>query len=172
MRWWQAKKRDEDLVRELQSDLDLEEEEQRERGLSPEEARYAARRAFGNSTLIREQTRAVWNWNWLEQLVRELKYGTRTGLYGVLSYLVTQGCKGQNQIGHEALTGRGLAENLVHPAPRRIPRFRPDIHFCRRPSRKGRLRSCSPGACSSAVLLGIPLSLASRFISTRRQLPS
>ena len=134
MRWWQAKKRDEDLVRELQSDLDLEEEEQRERGLSPEEARYAARRAFGNSTLIREQTRAVWNWNWLEQLVRELKYGTRTGLYGVLSYLVTQGCKGQNQIGHEALTGRGLAENLVHPAPRRIPRFRPDIHFCRRPA--------------------------------------
>ncbi|MGA2651212.1 MAG: ABC transporter permease [Terracidiphilus sp.] len=92
MRWWQAKKRDEDLVRELQSDLDLEEEEQRERGLSPEEARYAARRAFGNSTLIREQTRAVWNWNWLEQLVRELKYGTRTLLgspgFSLVSVLV------------------------------------------------------------------------------------
>jgi len=92
MRWWQAKKRDEDLVRELQSDLDLEEEEQRERGLSPEKARYAARRAFGNSTLIREQTRAVWNWNWLEQLVRELKYGTRTLLrspgFSLVSVLV------------------------------------------------------------------------------------
>ena len=52
MRWWQIRKRDADLERELQSDLELEEEEQRERGLSPEEARYAARRAFGNSTLI------------------------------------------------------------------------------------------------------------------------
>jgi hypothetical protein len=43
MKWWQSKKRDADLARELQSDLDLEEEEQREKGLPPEEARYAAR---------------------------------------------------------------------------------------------------------------------------------
>jgi hypothetical protein len=40
------KRRNADLARELQSDLDLEEEEQREKGLPPEEARYAARRAF------------------------------------------------------------------------------------------------------------------------------
>jgi predicted permease len=78
MRWLKTKKRDAELTRELQSDLELEEEEQRERGLSPEEARYAARRAFGNPALIREQTRAVWTWKWLEQLVRNLKYGTRT----------------------------------------------------------------------------------------------
>jgi hypothetical protein len=51
MRWWQIRKRDADLERELQSDLELEEEEQRERGLSPEEARHAALRAFGNPTL-------------------------------------------------------------------------------------------------------------------------
>jgi hypothetical protein len=78
MRWLKTKKRDAELTRELQSDLELEEEEQRERGLSPEEARYAARRAFGNPALIREQTRAVWTWKWLEQLVRHLKYGART----------------------------------------------------------------------------------------------
>ena len=35
MRWWQMRKRDADLKRELQSDLELEEEEQRERGLPP-----------------------------------------------------------------------------------------------------------------------------------------
>ena len=62
MRWWQIRKRDADLERELQSDLDLEGGEQRERGLSAEEARYAARRAFGNTTLIREQTSAFWSW--------------------------------------------------------------------------------------------------------------
>jgi hypothetical protein len=33
MKWWQIKKRDVDLERELRSDLELEEEEQRERGI-------------------------------------------------------------------------------------------------------------------------------------------
>jgi predicted permease len=70
-------KRNADLDRELQSDLELEEEEQRERGLSPEEARYAALRAFGNPTLIGEQTYAIWSWNWLESFARDLKYGFR-----------------------------------------------------------------------------------------------
>lgn len=56
MRWWQIRKRDADLERELPADLELEEEEQRERGLRPEEARHAARRAFGNATLIKQQT--------------------------------------------------------------------------------------------------------------------
>ncbi|HZD48609.1 MAG TPA: ABC transporter permease [Silvibacterium sp.] len=92
MRWWRSKKRDADLERELLSDLELEEEEQRERGLSASEARSAARRAFGNTTLIREQTRAAWGWGWLERLVRDVKYGTRTLLrspeFAIVSVLV------------------------------------------------------------------------------------
>ena len=96
MRWWPnwkgTAKRDADLERELLSDLELEEEEQRERGLSAEEARSAARRAFGNTTLIREQTRAVWSWVWMERLVRDVKYGTRTLLrspeFAIVSVLV------------------------------------------------------------------------------------
>ena len=78
MKWWQIKKRDADLERELRSDLDLEEEEQREGGASGEEARNAALRAFGNPTLIREQTRATWSWNWLESLARDLRLSLRT----------------------------------------------------------------------------------------------
>jgi predicted permease len=77
MRWWRITKRNEDLERELQSDLALEEEEQRERGLSSEDARYAALRALGNPTLIREQTHAIWSWSWLESLGADLKYGFR-----------------------------------------------------------------------------------------------
>jgi predicted permease len=78
VKWWQFKKRDADLERELRSDLELEEEERRGGGISEEEARYAALRAFGNPTLIREQTLAVWSWNWLESLARDLRFSLRT----------------------------------------------------------------------------------------------
>jgi predicted permease len=77
MKWWQLKKRDEDLERELRSDLELEEEEQRERGLSPEDARYAARRAFGNATLIREQTHEAWGWAAFEHFSQDIRYALR-----------------------------------------------------------------------------------------------
>src|SRR5580698_7885228 len=78
MRWWRLKKRDEDLERELRSDLELEEEEQRGDGLSPVEAHYAALRAFGNPAVIRERTRDIWWWNWLESLARDLRISLRT----------------------------------------------------------------------------------------------
>jgi hypothetical protein len=76
--WWQTRKRDQDIDRELQSDLDLEEEDQREQGVAPEEARHAALRAFGNPSLISEQTRAVWSWDWLDTLLRDLRISIRT----------------------------------------------------------------------------------------------
>ncbi|HEU0368744.1 MAG TPA: ABC transporter permease [Candidatus Acidoferrum sp.] len=66
-----------DVQRELQADLELEAEEQRESGLSPEESRYAARRAFGNTTLITEDVRAVWTFAWLEGFLRDLRYAAR-----------------------------------------------------------------------------------------------
>jgi hypothetical protein len=77
MNWWQIKKRDADLERELRSDLELEEEEQRDRGVSPEEARYAARRAFPNTTLIKEQTRETWGWAPFERLGQDVRYALR-----------------------------------------------------------------------------------------------
>ena len=95
MNRWQIRKRDADLQRELQSDLELEEEEQRERGMSPEEARHAAQRAFGNPTLIREQTRAVWSWTMLENLLRDLRISVRTLLrspgFSIIAVLVIAG---------------------------------------------------------------------------------
>jgi predicted permease len=78
MRWWRVGRRDEDLKRELLSDLELEQEDQRDRGASAEEARYSALRAFGNPTLIYEHTRAVWSWTMLENFFRDLRIGFRT----------------------------------------------------------------------------------------------
>jgi predicted permease len=77
MRWWQIRGRDADLERELRADLELEEEEQRERGLPSEESRYAARRALGNTVLIKEQTHEVWGWAPLERLWQDLRYALR-----------------------------------------------------------------------------------------------
>ncbi len=77
MKWWQINKRDADLERELRSDLDLEEEAQREDGLTPEEARFAARRALGNPALIREHTHEAWGWAPLEHLGQDLRYTLR-----------------------------------------------------------------------------------------------
>ena len=44
-----------------------------ERG-SPE----AARRQFGNVTLLKEESRAMWTWTAFEQLTQDLRYGLRT----------------------------------------------------------------------------------------------
>lgn len=77
MRWWQIRKRDADLERELGSDLELEEEEQRYNGVPPEEAHYAARRAFGNPTLIREQTHEAWGWAPFERFWQDMRYAMR-----------------------------------------------------------------------------------------------
>jgi predicted permease len=77
MKWWQLRKRDADLERELRADLELEEQEQREKGLSPDEARREARRAFGNTTLIKEQTHEAWGWAALEHFAQDIRYGAR-----------------------------------------------------------------------------------------------
>ena len=75
---WQRPDREKELDRELESHLDLEAEEQFESGLSPREARYAAQRAFGNTTLVREDLHAIWHTLWLERLASHIKYAARS----------------------------------------------------------------------------------------------
>jgi predicted permease len=77
MRWPWRQEREEDLERELRSDLELEAAEQRESGLSAEKARYAAQRAFGNTTLVKEEVREMWGWNWIGSCVQDLRFGSR-----------------------------------------------------------------------------------------------
>ena len=66
------------LDAELQEHLQRQTEENVARGMSADEARFAALRAFGNPALVREQTRGTWSWNWLEVLLRDVRYGART----------------------------------------------------------------------------------------------
>src|SRR6266480_4297250 len=53
-------------------------------GMNREEARYAAMRAFGNATLLKEQTRDTWGWLWLEQFTKDVRFGARLLLHSPL----------------------------------------------------------------------------------------
>ena len=48
-----------------------------DRGISADEARYAAQRDFGNATLVRETTREMWGWASVERLWQDVRYGLR-----------------------------------------------------------------------------------------------
>ena len=54
-----------DLAEEIRSHLEMEEQENLEGGMPPEEAHYAALRRFGNVTLAQERSREMWGWKWV-----------------------------------------------------------------------------------------------------------
>jgi predicted permease len=66
-----------DLEEEIRVHLKIEEQENRESGMSPEEASFAARRRFGNVASAQERSREMWGWHWLERLFQDLRYGFR-----------------------------------------------------------------------------------------------
>jgi putative ABC transport system permease protein len=68
---------DRDLEEEMRLHRELREQEQIEAGVAPEGAWYAARRRFGNEIVLREESRDMWGWNWLEDLAQDIRYGAR-----------------------------------------------------------------------------------------------
>ena len=58
------------LARETQDNVD--------RGMSPKDARSAALRKFGSVARVKEETWEVWSVVWLEQLLQDVRFGTRT----------------------------------------------------------------------------------------------
>src|SRR5690242_19912037 len=62
---------------EMQFHLDQQIAENISTGMSRQEARYAAMRAFGNPTVLKEETRDTWGWLWLEQIAQDFRYGLR-----------------------------------------------------------------------------------------------
>jgi predicted permease len=68
---------DDERARELESYLAIETDAQIARGLSPEDARAAARRKLGNATRIREEIYTMNTIAWLETLWQDLRYGAR-----------------------------------------------------------------------------------------------
>jgi len=67
----------EDLDQDIRDYIERETQDNIERRMSPEEARYAALRKFGNVTRVKEETREVWGLVRLEQLWQDIHYGLR-----------------------------------------------------------------------------------------------
>jgi len=66
-----------DFDAELESNLDMQIEDNLRSGMSPEEARYAALRKFGNVTRVKEDAWDLWSFVWLEQLGQDVRFGLR-----------------------------------------------------------------------------------------------
>src|SRR5258706_8294126 len=67
-----------DLAREVVAHLALLEDEHRRRGLSPDEARLAARRDFDGVELTKDRHRDARSFTWLDDARRDLLYALRT----------------------------------------------------------------------------------------------
>ena len=66
-----------ELSEEIREHLAEKIDELVESGMSREQAVYAARREFGNVTLIEERGREVWSWARVEDLLMDVRFGAR-----------------------------------------------------------------------------------------------
>jgi putative ABC transport system permease protein len=66
-----------DMAEEMRFHLEQRAADRQADGLSPEEARYAAERKFGNVASLQEQAREDRGWRWLENLAKDLRFAAR-----------------------------------------------------------------------------------------------
>ena len=71
------KRKSEDFTREIESHLQLETERLQEQGLSQRDARFAARRSFGNVMQAEERFYESSRWLWWDHLWQDVRYGLR-----------------------------------------------------------------------------------------------
>lgn len=59
---------DADLEEEMRLHLELREQQQLQAGMTQTNAHSAARRRFGNPTVLKEKSHNTWGWQWVEDL--------------------------------------------------------------------------------------------------------
>src|SRR5690348_146014 len=75
--WFGRRERAAELDDEIRVHLEMEERENRESGMTLDEAHYAALRRFGNVTLAEERSRDMWTWHSIETFAHDVRYALR-----------------------------------------------------------------------------------------------
>src|SRR5258708_35853105 len=103
-----------DLDEDIRDHITRETEDNIARGMSPEDARSAALRAFGNVMRVEEDTRAVWISVGLEQLGQDVRYALRL-LRKTPGFTIEAGMTAGGAIGANALDFALFNRFGVHP---------------------------------------------------------
>jgi putative ABC transport system permease protein len=165
--------RERDLERELRSHLDLEAEEHSQAGATSEEARYAAQRALGNTSLIKEGTREMWGWMSLERLWQDLRFARRTfiknpGFVGIAAFSLALGIGGNAAM--FSLVNALLIRPLPYKDPSRLVRItgvypKSALPLFREQSRTMDIASVSPAAEFNLTGVGETVRVAGSTVS-------
>jgi predicted permease len=76
--WWRRDIEEREFQEEMRTHIVIETGQRLEAGDNPNEAEFAAQRAFGNRSRIAEETRDVWRAAWLDRLRQDMRYALVT----------------------------------------------------------------------------------------------
>lgn len=157
-----SKNRDDEVEREIRAHLELEAEERVADGMSEREARYSARRAFGNVARTREDVRAVWTRRWLEAIVQDIRYALRTlrkslGFTTIAVLTIALGIGANTAI--FSLLNAAILRPLAYPQPRQLM-------FVTTPSGGGRRGPLSPAEYWELADINQFFSVAGAFVTS------
>ena len=74
---FRRKRSPDDFAAEIQSHLEHEADDLKQAGISEDQARTQARREFGNVTAAQERFYLLYRWQWLDKLIRDLRFALR-----------------------------------------------------------------------------------------------
>jgi predicted permease len=128
--FWNRRRIYDDLAEEMREHIEEKTEQFVRDGMSRQEAEHAARRAFGNATLMEERGREAWQWPRLESIWADVKFALRqmrkSPAFTATAILTLALGIGANT-GIFTLTHALLLKSLPIPEPERLARIALDI---------------------------------------------